>query len=201
MMRSSAWQAGSSCASVLAEVMAVISASTAGFFTPAKLPESSVSAALLPNRSANSWPGLCVPWKAMEVMSKSNFCRRCWYSAKSTERKRSVMPSFSRLRIQGVMVRTPPSLLSMYSSTMACPAPLRRAPSRTSQPAFFKSCCARRRLARSDESPSVRGGTVMGPKAAAGMSLRKGSISASSSGDGVPRVSQAVLPNRPFTRW
>ena len=69
------------------------------------------------------------------------------------------------------------------------------------QPASLSSACARRKLARSDESPSVRGGTVMGPKAAAGMPLRNGSINASSSGDGVPRVSQAVLPNRPFTRW
>jgi hypothetical protein len=111
------------------------------------------------------------------------------------------MPSFSRLRIHGVTTRTPPSLLSMYSSTMAWPWALRKAPSRTSQPASFSSCCARRRLARREESPSVRGGTVMGPKAAAGMCWRSGSISASSCGEGVPRVSQAVLPNRPFTRW
>ena len=47
----------------------------------------------------------------------------------------------------------------------------------------------------------VRGGVVMGPKAAAGRFLRHGAISASSCGDGAPRVSQAVLPNRPLTRW
>ena len=60
--RSNARQAGSSSAWVLALTMLVMSASTAALRTPAKLPESSVAAAWLPNMSANSWPGLCVPW-------------------------------------------------------------------------------------------------------------------------------------------
>ena len=46
---------------VLALTMWVTNASTAGLFMPLWLPESSWLAALLPNRSANSWPGLLVP--------------------------------------------------------------------------------------------------------------------------------------------
>src|SRR5260221_426189 len=43
------------------------------------------------------------------------------------------------------------------------------------QPASASNCRAWRRLARSELSPSVRGGSAMGPKASGGMLLRKGS--------------------------
>jgi hypothetical protein len=62
MTRSSARQAGSNSALVLALVMWPDQASMAGLLMPDRLPESSVSAALLPKMSAYSWPGLWVPW-------------------------------------------------------------------------------------------------------------------------------------------
>jgi hypothetical protein len=123
--------------------------------------------------------------EGQEVMSKSNFCRRCWYSAKSTGRKRSWMPSFSRLRIQGDTTRTPPSLLSMYSSTR--PRPWRCAARHPHFPArLFQQLLRAAQVGAQDESPSVRGGTSWGQTR--GRQLpRQGSSSASSSAPGTTR--------------
>src|SRR6218665_3537838 len=60
------------------------------------------------------------------------------------------MPSFSRLRIHDATVRTPTSLLSMYSSTSGSSRALRSAPAREVQPASASSWRARRRVWRSE---------------------------------------------------
>ncbi len=73
--------------------------------------------------------------------------------------------------------------------------PARSSPPRAAAPG------ARRRLARSELSPSVRGGWLIGPNTAAGNCARHGSSKASSSGEGAPCAEQSVLPNSPCTRW
>ena len=175
-----------------------------GFSTPMKLPESSVSAALLPNTSAQLLAGVVgAAERRCVVMSKSNLSRRCWYSAKSTGRKSQRDAQLFQVAHPGrdgahaafaaVQVLEHHGLAFGVAQRAVAVRPAGLLEQGLGARAGWRAATGRRRR--------CCGGSVHRAEHRRRAACRaSGSSSASSSGDGVPVAAQSVLPNRPCTR-
>ncbi len=143
------------------------------------------------------WPGLLVPGKLMVVMSNSKPVEALLRRARSRPARSSARcRAFRGCASRATPLRTPPSLLSRYSSVIGLALRIAQCavPVCPSRPAFSRSR-ARRRLSRSDcPAPSVRGRGIHRAEARApGSCLARARAAPSLRRQGKPWASQSAV--------
>ena len=132
--------------------------------------------------------GCACPGSAACVISKSKLSSRCWDSAKSTVRKCSWMPSFSRLRNRRdhARQRRLGAVQELDHEGLALGVAQRAVAVGPAGLAAAARCALRRLLAQAARRRRCAAASDVGPNTAGGSLPRSGSSSASSSGLGRP---------------